>query len=85
MLALSFVVNNKSFLSRMFLKREFHWRFNWNSFDPSLTYKPIAVNCELINSERGNWVKGLIKNPYVQLSALLTFFVIVLSSVHSCI
>ncbi|KAF5920083.1 hypothetical protein HPG69_014451 [Diceros bicornis minor] len=30
----------------MFLRREFPWKFNWNNFDHSLTYKPIAVNCE---------------------------------------
>lgn len=35
------------------MKRESPWKSNWNSFDLSLTYKPIAVNCEFINFERG--------------------------------
>ncbi|KAL0623639.1 LOW QUALITY PROTEIN: RalBP1-associated Eps domain-containing protein 1 [Plecturocebus cupreus] len=31
-------------LSMMFLRREFPWKFNWNNFDRSLTYKPIAIH-----------------------------------------
>uniref|UniRef100_A0AC11B9P0 RALBP1 associated Eps domain containing 1 n=1 Tax=Ovis aries TaxID=9940 RepID=A0AC11B9P0_SHEEP len=43
---LAAVLASQPSIPRMFLRREFPWKFNWNSFDHSLTYKPIAVNCE---------------------------------------
>ncbi|KAL4839320.1 hypothetical protein H8958_020193 [Nasalis larvatus] len=43
---LAAVLASQPSIPRMFLRREFPWKFNWNNFDHSLTYKPIAVNCE---------------------------------------